>query len=100
MSDSKICLMAVTKAFVDYYNYNTYTKATYQLIVGVKYGSVSSIEFGNGGSVHSGYNNEGYYYSGGTLYAEKDYNGDITAYTATVTVKDSNGTRTFKVTIS
>jgi hypothetical protein len=88
------------KAIVEYYNSATYTKATYQLVVGVRYGNVASIEFGNGGSVHSGANNEGYYYSGGTLYAETDYEGNIVSYTAKVTVTDTNGTRTFKVTIS
>jgi hypothetical protein len=88
------------KAIVEYYNYKTYTRGTYKLVVGVQYGNVASIEFGNGGSVHSGYNNEGYLYSAGVLYEEKNYDGTVVAYTTTVTITDDNGVGTFKITIS
>ncbi len=87
------------KARVKYSNYSTGTYETYTLNVKVSYDKVSEIDFGNGGSVHSGYNSEGYYYSGGSLYFETDYDGTISAATATVTITDTNGTRTFKIRI-
>jgi len=50
-------------AKVKYTNYSTGTNSTYSLDVKVEYGNVSKIDFGNGGSVRSCYNNEGYLYS-------------------------------------
>jgi hypothetical protein len=82
-----------------YTNYKTGTIANYRLSVKVEYDKVTAISFGNGGSVHSGLNNEGYIYSGGFLNTERDYNGRIIAYTARVSVTDSNGIRTFDVRI-
>jgi len=87
-------------AIVEYYNYATYTRATYKLILEVRFASVVSIDFGNGGSVHSGYNSEGYYYTGGMLYPQTDYNGNIISFNGTVTVKDNNSIRTFQIVIS
>lgn len=87
------------EATVNYSNYKTGTNATYTLNVKVEYGVVAKIDFGNGGSVHSGYNNEGYIYTGGYLSFEKNYNGDIVAATTTVTVSDENGMRYFKIRI-
>lgn len=88
-------------AIVEYFNYSTYTRATYQLVVGVEYGNVISIEFPKGGSIHSGYNNEGYYYTGGLLSKNTDYQGNIVSYTASVTVTENNSNiLTFKITIS
>jgi len=49
-------------ARVGYYNVRTYTRATYSLDVKVEYNQVTAIDFGNGGFVHSGYNNSGYTY--------------------------------------
>src|SRR4051812_34781858 len=75
-------------ATVKYTNYSTGTNSSYSLDVKVEYGKVSIIDFGNGGSIHSGYNNEGYIYSGGYVSLETDYNGNIVAATTTVTVSD------------
>ena len=86
-------------AKVQYSNYSTGTNATYTLNVKVEYDKISNIDFGNGGSVHSGFNNEGYIYSGGYLTFEKDFSGNITAATATVTVSDNNGMRYYKIRI-
>lgn len=86
-------------ATVEYTNYNTGTHATYTLNVKVEYNSVVKIDFGNGGSVHTGYNNEGYVYSGGDLYFKKDYYGNINAATATVSISDTNGIRVFEIEI-
>lgn len=44
------------KATVEYYNYKTHFRNTYILKVKVVYGTITVIDFGNGGSVHSGYN--------------------------------------------
>ena len=86
-------------ATVKYTNYNTGTNSTYNLKVKVEYGKVSTIYFGNGGSVHSGYNNEGYFYSGGYLSFETDYNGNTVAATTAVTISDTDGMRYFKIRI-
>ena len=47
------------QATVQYNNYKTGTNSTYTLNVKVEYNNVTVIDFGNGGSVHTGYNNEG-----------------------------------------
>jgi hypothetical protein len=86
-------------AKVGYYNNSTFTRATYSLDVKVEYNSVTAIDFGNGGSVHSGYNNSGYTYYGGSLYMEKNYQGQIVAATTKVTVSDSDGTRSYDIRI-
>ncbi|MGQ1908201.1 hypothetical protein ACT3CE_00290 [Marinifilum sp. RC60d5] len=86
-------------ATIKYFNAETYKTSTYTLNVTVKYNSVTAIDFGNGGSVHTGYNNEGYVYYGGTLFFEKDYQGNIIAATTSVTISDGNGSRTFKIRI-
>lgn len=86
-------------ATVKYTNYSTGTNSTYSLKVKVKFGKVSTIDFGNGGSVHNGYNNEGYIYSGGYLSFETDYNGNTVAATTTVTISDTEGMRYFKIRI-
>lgn len=87
------------KSIVKYTNYATGTNSTYRLEVKVLYDRVTVISFGNGGSVHSGMNNEGYLYTGGNLQSETDYYGRIIAYTTTVNVSDSNGMRTYKIRI-
>ena len=87
------------EATVQYSNYSTGHNATYTLNVQVKYNSVVAISFPKGGSVHSGYNDSGYFYSGGNLYFETDYNGYTVAATTTVTVSDDNGYRYFKIRI-
>jgi hypothetical protein len=79
------------QATVKYYNYNTGTNSTYTLNVKVEDDEVIEIDFGNGGSVHTGYNNEGYIYSGGDLSFTKDYNDNITEAYTTVTITTSNG---------
>lgn len=87
-------------ATVKYLNYSTGTNSTYSLNVYVQYDRVTKIDFGNGGSVHNGYNNEGYLYTGGTLYFDTDYNGTITSATANVTISESNGSmHTYKIII-
>lgn len=87
------------QATVKYSNYATATNATYTLKVKVQYNSVVEIDFGNGGSVHSGYNNEGYIYSGGYLSTEQDSEGNTISASATVSTSDSNGLKYFKILI-
>ena len=87
------------KATVQYSNYSTGTNSNYTLIVDVQDDKVISIDFGNDGSVHAGYNNEGYIYSGGYLSFETDYDGNITTASTTVTISDSNGMRYYKIKI-
>ena len=86
-------------AVVSYYNASTYQRSNYTLSVKVEYDRVTAIDFGNGGSVHSGFNNSGYFYNGGILSMKKDNQGNIVAGTTRVSVVDSNGTRTFDITI-
>ncbi len=87
------------EATVKYSNYKTGTYATYTLNVKVEYGSVTKIDFGNGGSVHTGYNSEGYLYTGGYLSYKRNINGDIVAATTTVSISDTNGMRNFEIRI-
>lgn len=86
-------------ATVQYSNYATGTNAKYTLSVKVEYDKVTIIDFGNGGSVHTGYNNEGYIFSGGYLKIEKDFSGNTIAAITTVSVSDSNGIRYYKIRI-
>ena len=88
-------------ATVSYYNSKTFHRATYTLNVYVEYNNVTKIDFGDGGSVHSGYNNSGYMYSGGYLSINKDYSGNIQSATTNVTVSyyDPYYTQTFDITI-
>jgi len=85
-------------ASVSYYNQSTYQKSTYTLSVKVEFDRVTVIDFGNGGSVHSGFNNSGYLYNGGNL-SMQDYQGNINAATTRVSVSDSDGTQTFDISI-
>jgi len=84
---------------VSYHNYNTGTESKYTLDVKVESDRVVKIDFGNGGSVHTGFNNEGYTYTGGFFTFEKDFYGNITAATASVSITNASGTRTYKVRI-
>lgn len=87
------------EATVKYSTSNTYTKSTYTLKVKVEYNSVTKIDFGNGGSVHSGYNNSGYYYSGGHLSFERNFNNEIVAATTRVTVSEGSVYRYYDIRI-
>ena len=69
------------------YSSSTGQRSTYQLIVTVKNDAVVAINFGNGGYVHDGYNNEGYTYSGGTLTFTTDYDGNIVRASTLVVVR-------------
>ncbi len=86
-------------ATVEYSNYSTGTNATYSLKVKVESNNVVAIDFGNGGSIHNGFNSEGYIWSGGYLTFDKDYNGAITAAKASVSTSDNNGMRYYKIRI-
>ena len=60
--------------------------------------AVTTIHFNNNGSVHTGYNNEGYIYTGGSLTFSRDYNSKITGASTIVKIKYSNGAvQQFKV---
>jgi hypothetical protein len=88
-------------ATVIVHNMGTGSKSRYSLKVKVEYNRVVMIDFGNDGSVHSGYNNSGYYYLGGDLNYENDSNGDLTSVTAEVSVVDKSAiTRKFYIDIS
>lgn len=87
------------KATVKYSNYSTGYNGVYTLDVKVSYNSIVAIDFGNEGSIHSGYNNEGYIWSGGYISLDKDYNGNIIAANATVSTSDKNGLRYYYIKI-
>ena len=88
------------KATVEYYHYGTGTRSTYTLNVEVEYDKVVTIDFGDG-SVHSGYNNSGYTYTGGFLSYRKDYDGNITEATTRVSIYTQAGsTITFDILIN
>jgi hypothetical protein len=73
--------------------------ASYTLKVYVQNDSVTIIDFGKGGTVHTGHNNEGYYYRGGSLYFEPDRNGNIIAATSTVAIIDKKTIYYYKIRI-
>ena len=81
------------RATVKYYNPRTYTRSTYTLNVRVEYDRVTAIDFGNGGSVHSGVNSSGYFYSGGYLSLNYNYSGQVTSASTNVTIIN-NGLQT------
>ena len=88
------------KASVKYYNYNTSTRGNYTLNVKVEYDRVVEIDFGEGGSVHTGFNNSNYTYSGGYLSLNKNYDGEIISASGKVTIRYTNGnTVTFDIEI-
>ncbi len=80
------------KAIVVYFSYSTYTKSTYKLDVKVEYDKVTVIDFGNNGYIHSGYNSDGYIYTGGYLSFDRDYDGNIISASTKVTLTTSSGT--------
>jgi hypothetical protein len=77
-------------ANVKYFNVSSGTISRYRLKVKVEYDRVTAIDFGNGGSVHSGYNSSGYFYSGGYLNFDKDYNNSIVSASTRVTILEAN----------
>ena len=81
-------------AIVKYMNPGTYTTSRYRLNVKVQYDRVVAIDFGNGGTLHTGMNNEGYIYNGGTL--STDYSGNVTA---TVNVFQGNQSLYYNITL-
>jgi hypothetical protein len=87
------------KATVKYSNRSTGYNGTYTLDVKVSYNSIVTIDFGNDGYIHSGYNNEGYIWYGGYVTLNKDFQGNITSATATVSTSDNNGLRYYDITI-
>lgn len=87
------------EASVGYFNTKTSQRSNYQLDVKVESNRVTVINFGNGGSVHSGFNNSGYTYFGGTLNFQKDFNGQITSATTQVSIVDTDGTRYYDIKI-
>lgn len=77
-------------ANVKYFNLSSGTISRYRLKVKVEYDRVTAIDFGNDGSVHTGYNSSGYFYSGGYLNFDKDYNNEIVAASTRVTILEAN----------
>lgn len=73
------------------YSSNTEHHATYTLDVKVEQLCVVAILFPNGGSVHKGRNNSGYYFQGGGLYFERDRYGNVIAASTTVYIKYNDG---------
>ena len=78
------------EAIVQYTSHTGY-RATYTLNVRVEQLSVVAISFPNGGSVHKGQNNYGYYYRGGGLYFDRDRYGNVTEATTTVIITYDDG---------
>jgi hypothetical protein len=74
-----------------------YSNYSYTLNVKVEDNTVTEIDFGNGGSIHSGQNSSEYTYSGGSLSFGIDSNGKITSGNASISVDDENGTKTFSI---
>ncbi len=73
-------------AIVKYHTSSTQTKSTYSLKVDVSDDRVIRIYFPNGGYINSGYNSEGYTYSGGDLRFYTDQYGNLDSADTTVKV--------------
>ena len=73
------------------YDSNTGHKANYQLNVKIQNDNVVCIYFGNGGCVHSGYNNSGYSWRGGGIKWNTDWNGNIRGGIAIIQVEYNDG---------
>lgn len=73
------------------YESNTSHRARYVLEVRIQNDNVTAIYFDNGGSVHSGWNNSGYIWSGGGIRWNTDYYGDITSGYAVIQVTYQGG---------
>jgi hypothetical protein len=86
-------------ATVKYSTTSTPTESTYTLKVKVEHDQVTEIDFGNGGSVHDGYNNSGYFYNGGRLDFQNDYEGNIIGATTRVTIQGDINYRYYDITI-
>ncbi len=86
-------------SIVNYYNASTGHREKYISDVNVKNDRVVAISLPKRGSVRSGYNKSGYFYRGGSLNFERDFEGNIIAATTKVTVSDSDGYRYFKIRI-
>jgi hypothetical protein len=88
------------EATVKYQNPNTYTKSTYTLIVVVESNRVTKIRFGNGGSVHTGFNNSGYNYYGGWLEYQYEQYDNVISATTRVTIYKGNSISIYDVSLN
>jgi hypothetical protein len=71
---------------------HTGTRANYTLDIKIQSDQIVCIYFGNGGYVHTGYNNSGYVWSGGGIQWDVDYyNGDIRGGKAIVQISYGSG---------
>lgn len=73
------------------YQSHTGQKSNYVLDVKIQNDNVVCIYFGNGGYVHSGYNNSGYSWRGGGIQWNVDWNGNIISGHAIIQVTYDNG---------
>lgn len=79
-------------ATVEFKNPKTHKVERYKMQVMVESDRIVMIDFGNGESVHAGYNNTGYNYSGGRLKFEWDWSANvITVASGTVRVIQKSG---------
>ena len=67
------------------------SNAEYILDVRIQNDNITCIYFNNGGSLHSGWNDSGYTWSGGGIRWNMDYYGDITSGRAIIQVSYNNG---------
>ena len=75
---------------VDYESHTSH-RTRYVLEVRIQNDNVTAIYFDNGGSVHSGWNNSGYSWSGGGIRWNTDYYGNITSGYAVIQVTYQGG---------
>jgi hypothetical protein len=73
------------------YQSHTGQKSNYVLDVKIQNDNVVCIYFGNGGYVHSGYNNSGYSWRGGGIKWNVDWSGNIISGHAIIQVTYDNG---------
>ena len=72
---------------------------TYILGVKVELDKVVEIDFGTGGSIHTGVNTSNYVYYGGTLFYTRDHLDNIIAADATVSIYKNGNVINYKISI-
>lgn len=72
------------------YQSHTQHRAVYKLMVKIQNDNITQIYFGDGGSVHTGYNNSGYTWRGGGIQWTRNWDGTIIGGKAVIQITYTN----------
>jgi hypothetical protein len=88
---SKVILQNGVYELPVHYESNTGHTTRYNLNVKIQNDNIVCIYFGNGGCVHSGYNNSGYTWRGGGIQWNTDYYGNVNSGRAIIQIEYNDG---------